>query len=166
MPQPDQFTYLTQFIRLCVLYSTLYVFLYHNGLPKISRILKLRVMISVGGGQSPSNAELLPEVVFEEGFNTSVYYPDSSVSRALQWLHQMVESLKIDQSLRINNSYVCSLGEISSSQVPEEQALNPSYYQNRLFPAWHTYIAAVPNGVYILRGQSSTLCEYKENGGR
>jgi len=41
MPQLDQFTYLTQFVWLCVFYTTLYVLLYNDALPKISRILKL-----------------------------------------------------------------------------------------------------------------------------
>jgi hypothetical protein len=42
MPQLYQFMYLTQFVWLCVFYTTLYVLLYNDKLPKISRILKLR----------------------------------------------------------------------------------------------------------------------------
>ena len=42
MPQLDQFTYLTQFVWLCLSFMTLYILLYKDGLPKIARILKLR----------------------------------------------------------------------------------------------------------------------------
>ncbi|BFI36646.1 hypothetical protein MARPO_0058s0051 [Marchantia polymorpha] len=34
--------YLTQFVWLCVIYMTFYVLLYNDGLPKISRFIKLR----------------------------------------------------------------------------------------------------------------------------
>jgi hypothetical protein len=45
MPQLDQFTYLTQFVWLCFFYMTFYVLLFNDGLPKISRILKLRAYL-------------------------------------------------------------------------------------------------------------------------
>jgi hypothetical protein len=45
MPQLDQFTYFTQFIWLFVCFMSFYVLLYNNGLPKVSRILKLRNLL-------------------------------------------------------------------------------------------------------------------------
>jgi len=51
MPQLDQFTYLTQFVWLCVFYMIFYVLLFNDGLPKISRILKLRAHLCADRSQ-------------------------------------------------------------------------------------------------------------------
>nr|YP_009277415.1 ATPase subunit 8 [Ophioglossum californicum]YP_010439833.1 ATPase subunit 8 [Ophioglossum vulgatum]AOH05886.1 ATPase subunit 8 [Ophioglossum californicum]UTD44879.1 ATPase subunit 8 [Ophioglossum vulgatum] len=175
MPQPDRFTYLTQFVWLCVLYSAFYVFLYHDGSPKTSRILKLRKhLISLGATQglgsatfncpagvkssAPCPSIVEQDVVSEEGFNTSVSYPYSRISGALSWCNRMVKSLKIQPlRLRMNDFYVCSLGEIHLSEVLEEHALDlaegsPSYYHSTsLASSWHTVDAI--RKIIVLRGQ-------------
>lgn len=74
MPQLDQFTYLTQFVWLCLSFMTLYILLYKDGLPKIARILKLRSKLVSQQNQNKSGvlnqsvttssnnaAELVPE---------------------------------------------------------------------------------------------------------
>lgn len=165
MPQLDRFTYFTQFGWLCVFYSTFYVMLYKDGLPKISRILKLRKQLSHDGvEQSKSSIQEEQDVVLKECFNTSVSFLYSSVSRASQWLHKMVKTLKTLGWLEMNTSYMCSLGEISFSRVLKKQATDtflegsPSYYNSPSVPASPRYTAAVAavNPLVMLRGQGST----------
>jgi len=119
MPQLDQFTYLTQFVWLCVFYMAFYVLLYNDGLPKISRILKLRKQLisHQNVGTEPSDYSVEQDVVFKECFDTSISYLYSGVSGASKWCNEMVKSLNANQLKRLNKSYVCSLGEISVSQV-------------------------------------------------
>ena len=71
MPQLDQFTYLTQFVWLCVSFMSLYILLYKDGLPKIARILKLRSKLVsqqnpnqsgiLSQSEQPSSSELVAE---------------------------------------------------------------------------------------------------------
>ena len=57
MPQLDQFTYLTQFLWLCVFFMSFYVLLYNDGLPKISRILKLRSKLVSQQSESTNHSD-------------------------------------------------------------------------------------------------------------
>jgi hypothetical protein len=68
--------YLTQFVWLCVFYTTLYVLLYNDGLPKISRILKLREQLisHQNLGIELSNYSVEHDVLFQECFDTSISY--------------------------------------------------------------------------------------------
>lgn len=97
------------------------------------------------------------DAVSKEGFNTSVSYLYSRISGALSWCNRIVKSLKIQQLLRMNNFYVCSLGEIHLPEVPEEHALDlvegsPSYYHStNLASSWHTVDAI--KKIIVLRGQ-------------
>jgi hypothetical protein len=71
MPQLDQFTYLTQFVWLCVSFMSFYILLYKDGLPKIARILKLRSKLVsqqnpnqsgiLSQSEQPSSSELVAE---------------------------------------------------------------------------------------------------------
>nr|QHD46963.1 Atp8 [Anthoceros agrestis] len=163
MPQLDQFTYLTQFVWLCVFYMTFYVLLYNDGLPKISRILKLRKQLVSHQNASAEQSDYSVEqdVVFKECFNTSVSYMYSSVSGASKWCNEVVRSLNANQSQQMNKSYVCSLGEISLSQVIRKNALetmSPSTYHTTFLAERET---AALNKIYVLRGQRSTLVNIK-----
>nr|YP_010704323.1 ATPase subunit 8 [Huperzia crispata]WCP18599.1 ATPase subunit 8 [Huperzia crispata] len=157
MPQLDQFTYLTQFVWLCVFYMSFYVLLYNEGLPKISRILKPRKQLVLPSPkrdveQSIYSLELFL-VIFKECFNTSVSYPYSSVSGASKWCNSMTKSLNANQWPRLNKSHVCSLGEISISPVIKKNTLStmgPSYYQTAYLAGSKT---TAPNNIYVLRGR-------------
>nr|YP_009674918.1 ATP synthase F0 subunit 8 [Haplomitrium hookeri]QDE12948.1 ATP synthase F0 subunit 8 [Haplomitrium hookeri] len=166
MPQLDQFTYLTQFVWLCVFYVTFYVLLYSDGLPKISRIIKLRkrLVSQERVGAERSNDRVGRDVVFKECFQASANYPYSSVSGASEWCGGMVQLANANQLQRMNKDYVCSLGEISVSQVIKKNALStlsPSTYQTSLASRQTTAL----DKIYFLRGQKRTLAKIK-NGPR
>nr|YP_010881049.1 ATP synthase F0 subunit 8 [Apopellia endiviifolia]WIA66182.1 ATP synthase F0 subunit 8 [Apopellia endiviifolia]WIA66223.1 ATP synthase F0 subunit 8 [Apopellia endiviifolia]WIA66428.1 ATP synthase F0 subunit 8 [Apopellia endiviifolia]WIA66469.1 ATP synthase F0 subunit 8 [Apopellia endiviifolia]WIA66510.1 ATP synthase F0 subunit 8 [Apopellia endiviifolia] len=155
MPQLDQFTYLTQFVWLCVFYMTFYVLLYNDGLPKISRIIKLRKrLVSQKVGAEQSNG-VEQDVVFKECFQASANYLYSSVSGASKWCKGMVQLANANKLQRMNKDYVCSLGEISVSQVIKKNAFST------LSPSYQTSLASQTalNKIYVLRGQKRTLAK-------
>lgn len=126
MPQLDQFTYLTQYFWLCVFYMTFYILLYNYGLPKISRILKLRAYLvsqqnkdmHLFGDQNAEKSLVLPTVL-----RNSYSYLYSSLSQASNWCDSMINSLNSKQWSGMNKSYLSSLGEIGLSQVIKDNAL-------------------------------------------
>nr|QIA59953.1 ATP synthase F0 subunit 8 [Fossombronia cristula] len=159
MPQLDQFTHSTQSVRLCVFYITFYVLLYNDGLPKISRIIKLRkrLVSQEEVGAERSNDRVEQDVVFKECFQASANYPYSSVFGASKWCKGMVQLANANKLRGMNKDYVCSLGEISVSQVIKKNApstLSPSTYQTTS-PASRQTTAL--NKIYVLRGQKRTL---------
>lgn len=144
MPQLDQFTYLTQFVWLCVFYMTFYVLLFNDGLPKISRILKLRAHLCADRpqgtdpehetGLGPSRDKVTEgvagsasgqDVVFRT-LNSSISYLNSSVTGAFSWCTRSVGSLNANQLKPMNKSYLRSIGEISLSQLIKYSALEAS----------------------------------------
>nr|YP_010881214.1 ATP synthase F0 subunit 8 [Pellia neesiana]WIA66962.1 ATP synthase F0 subunit 8 [Pellia neesiana]WIA67003.1 ATP synthase F0 subunit 8 [Pellia neesiana]WIA67044.1 ATP synthase F0 subunit 8 [Pellia neesiana] len=155
MPQLDQFTYLTQFVWLCVFYITFYVLLYNDGLPKISRIIKLRKRLHLlvssqqqkVGNESNDRVE---QVVFKECFQASANYPYSSVSGASKWCKGMVQLANANKLQRMNKDYVCSLGEISVSQVIKKNAFSSTLMLSNS-------PRETANKIYVLRGQKRTL---------
>jgi hypothetical protein len=131
MPQLDQFTYLTQFAWLCFFYMTFYILLFNDGLPKISRILKLRAHLSAEQPQ-PSEPEKMnsvvgtnQDVVFRT-LNSSISYLNSSGNGAFQWCAKSVDSLNANQLKPMNKTYLRSIGEISLSQLVKNNALEAS----------------------------------------
>lgn len=126
MPQLDQFTYLTQYFWLCVFYMTFYILLYNYGLPKISRILKLRAYLvsqqnkdmHLFGDQNAQKSLVLPTVL-----KNSYSYLYSSLSQASNWSDSMINNLNSKQWSAMNKSYLSSLGEIGLSQVIKDNAL-------------------------------------------
>jgi F-type H+-transporting ATPase subunit b len=143
MPQLDQFTYLTQFIWLCIFYMTFYVLLFNDGLPKISRILKLRAYLcndqhtdreqengqhnqspKVTGEKNTLDSES-QDVIFRT-LNSSVSYLNSSVAGALRWCTNSVEGLNSNQLKSLNKSYLRSIGELGVSQLIKYNALEAS----------------------------------------
>jgi hypothetical protein len=126
MLQLDQFTYLTQFVWLCVFYTTLYVLLYNDGLPKISRILKLREQLisHQNVGTELSNYSVEQDVLFQECFDTSISYLYLSVSGTSKWCNETVKSLNANQLKKMNKSYVCLLGEISLTNNNKKGTFN------------------------------------------
>jgi hypothetical protein len=73
----------------------------------------------------------------------------------------MVKSLNANQLKRMNKSYVCSLGEISVSQVLKKNALSimsPSTYHITSLASRQT---TALNKIYVLRGQRNTLVNIK-----
>lgn len=144
MPQLDQFTYLTQFVWLCIFYMTFYVLLFNDGLPKISRILKLRAHLCAdrprGSDQEHDTAQATDvdkaaegagirvesqDVVFRT-LSSSISYLNSSVTGAFSWCTRSVESLNANQLKPMNKSYLRSIGEISLSQLIKYSALEAS----------------------------------------
>ncbi len=154
MPQLDQFTYLTQFTWLCVFYMSFYLLLFNDGLPKISRILKLRAYLSkrnanqdrlapsgplgpeknrgqnvLSGGANTESLSLSPgdkqDVVFRT-LNSSISYLNSSVTGAFNWCTKSIDSLNANQLKPMNKSYLRSIGEIKISQLVKYSALEAS----------------------------------------
>jgi len=160
MPQLDQFTYLTQFVWLCVFYMTFYVLLYNDGLPKISRILKLRAhLVSQQSGDTfVPKKDVEGSVVLQTALKSSLSYLYSSVSVASKWCSSTLLSLNANQLKAMNKSYLGSLGALAVSQVIKYSALDAS--------APITFISAPLaynnlNDIYILRVQRSLLSNLK-----
>jgi hypothetical protein len=63
--------YLTQFVWLCVVYTTIYVLLYNDELPKISHILKLQEQLisHQNVGIKLKNYSVEHDVFFQECFD-------------------------------------------------------------------------------------------------
>lgn len=137
MPQLDQFTYLTQFVWLCVFYMAFYVLLFNDGLPKISRILKLRAYLlsqqNTGTSQEEEKKNSLEnsstiekqDIVFQT-LNQSISYLNSSVTGAFNWCSKSVDTLNANQLKPMNKSYLRSIGEITLSQNIKNSALEAS----------------------------------------
>ena len=167
MPQLDQFTYLTQFFWLCVFYMTFYVLLFNDGLPKISRILKLRAHLvsqqKPSIEQGPARAEgsvriaLAPEGTESKDIvlrtlNSSISYLYSSVTGASSWCTKLVDSLNTNQLKSMNKSYLRSIGEISLSQLVKYSALEASAPLTFI-----NIISSRAEGVWALRVQKCLL---------
>ncbi len=134
-------------------YMTLYILLYNDELPKISRILKLREQLisHQNVGTELSNYSVEQDVFFQEYLDTSISYLYSNVSRASKWCNEMVKSLNANQLKKMNKSYVCFSGEISVSQIIIKNALStmsPTYHH--IFLVLHQSTAL--NKIYVLRG--------------
>nr|UQV94687.1 ATP synthase subunit 8 [Haplopteris ensiformis]UQV94731.1 ATP synthase subunit 8 [Haplopteris ensiformis] len=156
MPQFDRFTYLTQFGWLCVFYSIFYVVLYRDGLPKISRILKLREELSHDSVEwSESSIREERDVVLKECFDTSVSFLYYSFFEAYRWLHKTVKTLKTLGLPERNTSYTCSLGEISFSRVLKRGTINAFYLNKRSLECYNVFpcYTAVVAFLVMLRGQ-------------
>nr|AEA11202.1 ATP synthase subunit 8 [Selaginella moellendorffii]AEA29864.1 ATP synthase subunit 8 [Selaginella moellendorffii] len=115
MPQLDQFTYLTQLVWLCVFYCTLDVLLFHDGLPLLSRRLKLRSLLSAGvvfrAGVGQHEASWGGVVI--EGVQRGVGSLSSSEARACQWLAGKSSAGRP----RTKRTYGALLGEIGASSM-------------------------------------------------
>nr|YP_010736358.1 ATP-synthase protein 8 [Zygnema circumcarinatum]QKQ14686.1 ATP-synthase protein 8 [Zygnema circumcarinatum]WEL36331.1 ATP-synthase protein 8 [Zygnema circumcarinatum] len=153
MPQLDQFTYLTQFVWLCVCFMSFYVLLYNDALPKISRILKLRShLVSQQSEATDANNQLVEQDgVITQSLNSSVAYLYSSVSGASQWCNDMVTSFNANQIQPMNKAYVRSLAEMSVSQIVKSSALST------LSALASGVSSSKLNSIYVLRTQKITL---------
>jgi hypothetical protein len=171
MPQLDQFTYLTQFVWLCAFYMTFYVLLFNDGLPKISRILKLRAHLcadrprgidpqhetTLAGDRVPEGVAGVAsgqDVVFRT-LNSSISYLNSSVTGAFSWCTRSVGSLNANQLKPMNKSYLRSIGEISLSQLIKYSALEASAPLTLSNPAGSMFLGI--SRVWALRVQKCLL---------
>lgn len=95
-----------------------YVLVYNYGLPKISRILKLRARLVSQQNKATdiSNQQLDQDEVIAESFKSSVAYLNCSVSAASQWCNEMVTQFNANQLEALNRAYVRCLAEVSVSQ--------------------------------------------------
>jgi hypothetical protein len=156
MPQLDQFTYLTQFVWLCVFYMSFYVLLY-NELPLISRILKLRTLlvskVTSGGNESLQTAFLNPQDVVLRILQSSVAYMYSSVSGASDWCKDLVSRCNAHQLEGMNQAYVSALGEIMLSKGIKQSALETISPRPALSRGGFTPPALPFNQIYVLRAQ-------------
>jgi hypothetical protein len=124
-----------------------YVLLMNDGLPKLSRILKLRAQLV--SQHTNSNADTINQVEGQESKNfpvkapgvpsgtirstsgtadllalsKSVSYLNSCVSGASQWCNDMITTLNSNQLKLMNSAYLSSLGELGVSQVIKQSAL-------------------------------------------
>lgn len=128
-----------------------YVLLYNYGLPKISRILKLRARLVSQQSKATdiSNQELDQDEVIAQSLNSSVAYLNSSVSGASQWCNEMVTNFNANQLEPVNKAYVRSLAEVSVSQKVKSSTLQTlsALTSNSLRPA------SLLNSIYVLRLQ-------------
>lgn len=140
MPQLDQFTYLTQIVWLTASFLGYYVVLYKYGLPKLSRLLKLRArLVSRSSSDKLANASSDSRVSTESNmdlprFNNisvelikkSASYLTASITGAHKWCNDMVNQLNgecVSQTgLRLKcatKTYIQSLAEMSLSRNVE-----------------------------------------------
>lgn len=136
MPQLDQFTYFSQFLWLCVFFMGFYVLLYNDGLPKVSRILKLRTrLVSQQSVETHHSDQHAQDTVIKESLAICVNYLNSSVSAASEWCNSMVVHFNSNQLQPVNQCYVRSLAEISVAQVMKRSALETisAFKHNTLF---------------------------------
>nr|YP_009710028.1 ATP synthase F0 subunit 8 [Coleochaete scutata]QFU80133.1 ATP synthase F0 subunit 8 [Coleochaete scutata]QIQ23016.1 ATP synthase F0 subunit 8 [Coleochaete scutata] len=120
MHQLDQFTYLTQFFWLLIFYISFYVLLCYNGLPKISRILKLRKQLlskAVLEGGPTTDKNLQDDIVMKESLSTSVSYLSSSTGNASEWCQKVLKKFNEKELLFMNKSFVSSVASMSVSHV-------------------------------------------------
>lgn len=118
MHQLDQFTYLTQLFWLLIFYISFYILLCYNGLPKISRILKLRKqLLSKTAVKLVNDKNHLADVVMTESFTTSASYLSSSIWNASEWCKKMIRLLNEKNLLFINKSFLSSVASMSVSYV-------------------------------------------------
>lgn len=154
MPQLDQFTYLTQFVWLCVFYMSFYVLLYKE-LPLISRILKLRTLlvskVTSGANEPQQTAFLNPQDVVLRTLQSSVAYMYSSVSGASDWCKGLVSRCNAHQLEGMNKAYVSALGEIMLSKGIKQSALETISPRPALSRAGLTPPALPFNQIYVLR---------------
>jgi hypothetical protein len=144
MPQLDQFTYLTQFVWLCIFYMTFYVLLFNDGLPKISRILKLRAHLvsqqkpqntssfgpGASGDESSQKADLRDSAnaqdIVIQTLNSSISYLNSSITTVSNWCTNSIENINVNQLKPVNRSYLYSIGAQHISQLIKYSALEAS----------------------------------------
>lgn len=140
MPQLDQFTYLTQIVWLTASFLGYYVVLYKYGLPKLSRLLKLRArLVSRSLSDKLANASSDSRVSTESNmdlprFNNisvelikkSASYLTASITGAHKWCNDMVNQLNgecvSETGLRLKcatKTYIQSLAEMSLSRNVE-----------------------------------------------
>jgi hypothetical protein len=88
-----------KFVWLCVFYTTLYVLLYNDRLPKINRIFKLgeQLISHQSLGIVLSNYNVEHDVLFQGCFDTNISYLYLSVSRASKWCNKIVKNLNANQ---------------------------------------------------------------------
>nr|ULQ69246.1 ATPase subunit 8 [Ecdeiocolea monostachya] len=114
MPQLDKFTYLTQFVWLCVLFFTFYILFLNNsnGIVAISRILKLRKqLLSHRGNKIRSKDQMHFQDLSRKAFSTGVSYMYASFNEVSQWCKTVDYSGKRSQI-----TFLSSFGEISGSR--------------------------------------------------
>ncbi|KAH9538099.1 hypothetical protein CY35_16G087700, partial [Sphagnum magellanicum] len=115
---------------LCVFYTTLYVLLYNDGLPKISHILKLQEQLisHQNVGIELSNYNVEQDVLFQECFDTNISYMYSSVSGASKWCNKIIKRLNANQLKKMNKSYEHSSKYPKRTKKEEEYVcVNCSY---------------------------------------
>jgi uncharacterized membrane protein len=118
MHQLDQFTYLTQLFWLLTFYISFYILLCYNGLPKISRILKLRKqLLSKTAIAENKNHLANADVVMTESFTISASYLSSSIWNASEWCKKMIRLLNEKELLLMNKSFLSSVASMSVSYV-------------------------------------------------
>jgi len=125
MPQLDQFTYLTQFVWLCLSFMGYYIYVYNYSLPKISRILKLRARLVSIQSQASENISIgNQDEVLAESLKNSVTYLNTSIAGASTWCNDMITQFNTNQLEPYNKIYMQSLASMSLSQLSKSKTLD------------------------------------------
>lgn len=109
MPQLDQFTYFAQFFWCCLIFFAYYLLLCNDGVPRLSRILKLRNRLVPHRDNIPSNDPNSLEDILVRSFTSAASYMDSSLFEVSQWCDADLLGRKKKTSLS-------RFGEISGSR--------------------------------------------------
>ena len=129
MPQLDQFTYLTQIIWLTGSFLGYYVVLYKYGLPKLSRIFKLRARLHINersssllANQGVASRDLGDNYDIVESIQCCTRYLSGQLTQKQLWCDAMVNQLNAERVSGLtslgssNKTYIQSLAEMSLSQ--------------------------------------------------
>nr|QXE43968.1 ATP synthase subunit 8 [Gnetum montanum]BDC46346.1 ATPase subunit 8 [Gnetum hainanense] len=167
MPQLDKFTYFTQLFWLCLIFFTFYISLCNDGVPRISRILKLRNQLvphqKRGNNiRRRSNNPNSLEEILERGFSTGVSYMYSSFFEVSRWCD--AANLQGGKN-QITYISISRFGEIRGSRRMERSILYliPKYsystYPNPL-SGWRITCWEKDNRmlIYFLDGQVNIVC--------
>ena len=158
MPQLDQFTYLAQFFRCCLIFFAYYLPLCNDGVPRLSRIPKPRnrlVPHHRRGDNIPSNDPNSLEDISRKGFSTGVSYMYSSLFEVSQWCNA-VDLL----GKRSTIALISCFGEISGSRGMERNILyliSKSSYSTSSSPGWGITCRNDIMLIHVPHGQGSIV---------
>lgn len=162
IPQPDKFTYSTQFFRLCLIFFTFYIPPCNDGVLRISRIPKPRNQLvphQRRGNNIRSNDPNSLEEISREGFSTGVSHMYSSSFEVSQWCNA-VDLL----GKRKRITYISCSGEISGSRGMERNILYMiskypySTYSNPI-SGWRIPCRNDIMLIHVLHGQVNIVCQ-------
>nr|QJS35641.1 ATPase subunit 8 [Taxus cuspidata] len=156
MPQLDQFTYFAQFFWCCLIFFAYHPPLCNDGVPRLSRILKLRNRLVPHGNNIWSNDPNSLEDILVRSFLSGASYVDSSLFEVSRWC----DADLLGRKNKI--TYLSRFGGISGSRRMEGNILYliPKYSYgttpNPLF-GWRKPCRENIMLIYVLHGQVNLM---------